>query len=1365
LLKVKIAVDPESYSTSIANDNLRRVRDFSYQSDEFHSAASFGSEDLNRPERTAPLSFGQERFWFLEQFDPGNPVHTVSGIIKIEGRLRIDLLERAFKELILRHEILRTRFIECDGRGLQIILPSNEFLLELPDDEEFHFTTTEAAIAEFADAFAELPFDLPQGSTMRAAIIQLVEDSHVAVVAMHHIVADGWSVQVLMKDLAAIYDALSNGCEPELEQLAVQYADYAVWQHERLDPAFLAREANYWRANLDDAPPSLLLATDRPRPPKQDARGGSFAFSLGVQLSSALFELAARERASIYMVLLAAYQIILAKLSAQQDVIIGSPVAGRMRPEFEQQIGFFVNSIALRGSVHDKQTLLEQIRHARRVAIAGLSHQEFPFEKVVEVVRTVRDVSRHPIFQAWLAYQNVPETEFQFADLTATFVGNAHVRAQFDVAMFIDKAESELACRLEYAADLFDPSTMERFGGHFRRVLEQMVSAPETLVGDLDLGGPEERRLVLEAWNDTARTVPPTCLHERFAAQAALTPTATALVCGDHELSYAELDAAANQLAHRLVALDVGPDVIVGLCLTRSPEMVIGLLGVLKAGGAYLPLDPDYPPERLAFMLEDAGVAVLLTQAALNEQLPSHHGRTVLLDTDWPTIAALPTEPPVVPASDPRELAYVIYTSGSTGRPKGVMINHSSLSNYLCWAVDAYALGPGSAVPVNTSFSFDATVTSLLAPLTAGGCVVLLPEGRDEIEALGLLLAERGCGLVKLTPSHLTALELLTPEAARPGAAQCLVIGGEALDMAHLRPWYERAPEVHLINEYGPTEATVGMVVHQAAASEGSGPVPIGRPIWNTRVYVLDANLMPVPLGAVGELYLAGAGLARGYLGRPGLTAERFVACPFGAPGERMYRTGDLARWRADGVLDYLGRRDDQVKVRGFRIELGEIEQALRAHGEVLQAAVLAQPDGDDLQLVAYAVARPGTSPDPQALRAHLGRVLPAYMVPQHYHWLDELPLTANGKLDRRALPVVQRGTQTAADRAPRTETELILAQVWAEVLGLERVGLTDNFFELGGDSIKAIRVLARSRKATGIRCGLNLMFEAPTVRDFAARLTAQVPSPTFDQTDDPTSPLVPLSQDGLAAPLFCIHPANGFSWVFTRMANSFNPPRPVYGLQATAFLDDEKFYTSIEDLAADYVRRMRAIQPKGPYNLLGYSFGGFVVHEMARQLLAEDEAIGLLCIGDTLASPEGERAERPDDVTLMNDLLDFLGLDGRTVGTGDAIDAVRLISFLKMHGQLPDEITTERAEAVIRMYLGLRDIGCAFDSAPVNCDVLYLSAGRDVNNGIDARASWERLVMGEIATLTLDCDHATMFAGPCLAAIVDRLQTELQGK
>ncbi|MFP2933297.1 amino acid adenylation domain-containing protein, partial [Pyxidicoccus sp. 3LG] len=1043
-------------------------------------------------DRALPLSFAQQRLWYLDRLEPGNVAYNNAVALILRGTLDAAALGRALNEVVRRHEILRTTFTMADSGGVQRIAPSLEvpiLLTEAPG-------ASEDAVERWAREQARRPFDLEAGPLLRVTMLRVHDAEHVLLLVLHHIVSDGWSAGVLMHELATLYAAFTQGRPPPLPELPVQYADYSVWQLEWMRGAELKAEQDWWRDVLADVP-VLRLPTDRPRPPVQTYPGARLPVTVPRPLVDALSAVGRREGATPFMVLMAAWQVLLHAYSGQEDFAVGTPVAGRNRPELEPLVGCFINSIALRADLSGDPTFAELIGRVRRASLGAFAHQDVPFEKLVEALHVARDLSHTPIFQTMLVLHNTPAPELSMSGVSIRSRLVPTGATKLDVMLDLVETREGLTGGLEYNTDLFDADSMSRLLGHLLRLLEDVAAAPERRLSRFSLLSEDERQRLLVTWNDTRTAFPDRAtVHDLFQDQVARTPDAVAVSMGDTRLTFRELEARANQLAHHLRRLDVRPGTLVGLCFRRSPDMVVALWAVLKAGGAYVPIDSAWPASRVAFLLEDTGLPVLLTEASLADALPVPSRGLLRLDADWERTAGREPMTPPGPLATADDLAYLIYTSGSTGQPKGVMVEHRGVVNYLCWALRAYGIDGGSGSPVHSPLSFDLTVTSLIAPLVAGRPVVLVQEEAG-VEGLGeALRSGSGFSLVKLTPTHLRMLaqQLRPGEAA--GRTHAFVIGGEALTAEDVAFWREHAPDTRLVNEYGPTETVVGCCIHTVGAADpASGAVAIGRPIANTRLYVLDAHLRPVPVGVPGELFIGGAGVARGYWRRPGLTAERFIPDGFSTePGARLYRTGDRVRWGADGRLEYLGRTDFQVKVRGYRIELGEIESELRAHPSVGEAVAVVRDDGPSgARLVAYVVppdARgSGEKPDPVALRVYLGERLPGYMVPSAIVALDALPLSANGKVIRRALPAPERQApeaRGAAASAPRTEVEEALVALWREVLGVERVGIHDDFFELGGDSILGLRIITRAR-AVGIELSPKQLFQHPTVARLAA--------------------------------------------------------------------------------------------------------------------------------------------------------------------------------------------------------------------------------------------------------------------------------------
>ena len=1031
-------------------------------------------------DRPLPLSFSQQRLWYLDQLEPGNVAYNNPSALRLSGPLDAAALERALNEVVRRHEALRTTFALEDSGPVQRIaeslaVPMPVVPLEAEGDRD-------AAIARWAREEARRPFDLAAGPLIRAALLRVDDSEHVLLVTPHHIVSDGWSAGVMMKELAVLYAAFVSGAASPLPELPVQYVDYAAWQHEWLRGPALEKELSWWKQTLADVP-VLRLSTDKPRPAVQSYRGAQHRFTVPRNVANALGALARREGSTPFMVLMAAYQVLLSRYSGQQDFAVGTAVAGRSRPEFESLVGCFINSLPLRADLSGDPSFVELLGRVRRTALDAFAHQEAPFEKLVDALHVSRDLGHSPIFQTLLVLHNIPMPTVQLAGLTLSGMDLHAGAAKLDLALELRETADGLWGGLEYNTDLFDAETISRMGGHFVRLLEGIAAAPEHRLSSLTLLSEAERRQLLLEWNPPQEAPSSATVLELFEAQVARTPDAPALADAGEVLSYRELAARAWRIASLLRRQGVGPEHVVALALERPTDVVSSILGTLAAGGAWLPLDISSPPERLRLVLEDAGARVVLTREAMTGRFVLGEGKAVL------AVESAASEPAVSlsPRPEPHHAAYVLFTSGSTGRPKGVVVEHRQLAHATRARFEVYG-APGVCVPLSP-FTFDASLAGLFWTLLHGGTLRFPEAGvMDDPRELAASLTRHGV-------THLIGVPVLYAQilAAAPAGGltslRAVSVGGEACPRELVRAHHEALPHTALFNEYGPTEATIWSTVHRVDPSD-TGPVPIGRAIPGARVYVLDERLQPVPVGVPGELYVGGAGVARGYLHRPELTSERFVADAFDtSPGARLYRTGDRVRWRKDGVLEFLGRQDGQVKVRGFRIETGEVEAALAAHSGLREVAVAAREDGrGGRRLVGYVVPHQRPGPTADALRAFLRERLPEYMVPSAFVEREALPRTRNGKVDVGALPApeLQPVARSAAYVAPRNELETQLARIWCEVLGVERVGMDDNFFELGGDSILSIQIVTRSGRA-GIELSPRQVFQNPTVARLAA--------------------------------------------------------------------------------------------------------------------------------------------------------------------------------------------------------------------------------------------------------------------------------------
>lgn len=1048
-----------------------------------------------------PLSFAQQRLWFLDQLMPGDPAYNMHLGLHMTGPLNREALEQGLNAIVQRHEALR---MTCAPDGSQQIihaarnaeLPFMDLKASLTGKD---YEEQQAIIAQVASEEARRPFDLVRGPLFRCLLLGLGAEEHILLLTLHHIIADGWSITILMQELMAFYRACCQGETDPLPALPVQYADYALWQRNWWQGAVVEQELSYWTQQLAGAPALLELPTDHPRPTLPTSRGTYLPFKLDDHLAQGIRALSRRENATVFMTLLTAFQVLLARYSGQEDIVVGTPVAGRNRSELEQLIGLFVNTLAIRAHISGTLSFREVLHQVRERCLSAYLHQNLPFEHLVEKLQPERLLGVNPLFQVMFVMQDTQLDDLALPDLVVHTMDTSRGTARFDLLLSFAETSSDINGYFEYNTDLFEAATIERMMHSLFSLLETVVTHPERRLSDVSLLPQSEQEKILVEWNATTAPLPEVSnVSTLFERQVMETPQATAVQYEERRQTYCELDQRANQLARLLQRQGVGLETRVGLYLERSLELPTAIIGVLKAGGVYVPFDPSYPEERIASMLQDAGITTMITQRNMVERLRrlAPDCELLCLDGISSELDRFGSDHLAVPI-DRENLAYILYTSGSTGAPKGTMITHGGLINYLSWSLQRYAVRDGSGAPVHSSLAFDLTVTSLFLPLLAGRTVHLLPSERS-IEALSeACISQDALSLIKITPSHLDLLRQYAQTQRSIDGTRFFIIGGEQLLGEKLAFWREHAPHTGFINEYGPTETVVGCCIYEVPSGPiASGPVPIGRPIANTQLFVLDRHLQPVPVGIVGELYVAGAGLARGYLHRAALTAERFIPHPFSTyPGARLYKTGDLVRYRSDGVLEFLGRNDHQVKVRGFRIELGEIENVLRQHPAVHDVAVIMREDRqDDKRLVAYLILRQDQAMDMQTIRQFLEQRLPSYMVPAYLLPIEEFPLTSNGKIEYRQLPAptIDRQDHKIGLAPSYTAIEKSIAACWQDVLQVEDVGLHKNFFDLGGHSLLLAQVHQRLKQHVQADITLVDLFQNPTIHTLAARIAAK---------------------------------------------------------------------------------------------------------------------------------------------------------------------------------------------------------------------------------------------------------------------------------
>ena len=1045
-----------------------------------------------------PLSFAQEGLWFLDQLEPNSSRYNVSRALRLRGQLAMKALQESLDAIVIRHEVLRTNFSAADGIPTQVIRQTSSVQLAFVDLSGLPTREREEKLQSFFDEQVQRPFDLIADLMLRPCLIRLTQADHILLLVLPHITSDGWSTDILCSELLSLYEAFLNGSPSPLPTLPIQYADYSIWQRERLKGEVLQEQLSYWTKALSGVP-LLDLTTDHPRSAALSCRNGSQSWRFSQALSEQLKALGYKRRSTLFMTLLAAFKTLLHRYTNQTDIVIAFPIANRRYVELEGLIGLFANTLLIRTVLSDDPTFLELLAHVRDGALGAYEHQDLPFEKLVQELQPERELSRNPLFQVMFQLRNYPSHPVRIRNLTIEpFALNSGI-AKFDLSLAMREDADGLSADMEFNADLFDGATIARMFGHLQTLLQSILADPGRRLSELQLLPDRERLQLVVDWNETSRDYPrDKCLHELFEEQVERTPDGVAVVFGSEQVSYRELNFRANQLARYLRAGGVGPESLVGVCLNRSTQMIVALLGVLKAGGAYVPLDPAYPRDRISFILDDTEAFLLLTEKCLIDEVRpqtftneagdrENHERkgsnTIFLDTDWGAIRRESQEN-LQYQGTAENLAYVIYTSGSTGTPKGVMIEHRNAVAFVSWAHSAFSKEDFAGVIASTSTCFDLSVFELFAPLTSGGRVILV----DNALALGQLDAAVAPTLINTVPSVMTELLGLKEF---PSTIRTANLAGEPLNTALVQEIYQQTNTQHVHDLYGPSETTTYSTY---ALRTGDGVQTIGRPIANSQIYILDRHMSPVPVGIPGELYIGGDGVARGYINRPQLTAEKFLANPFRAEeGGRLYKTGDLARYLPDGNIQFIGRVDNQVKIRGYRIELGEIEAVLTRHPQVTNAVVTVREDSPgDKRLVAYVVATEKEELQANELRQFLKTKLPDYMVPRAFINLASLPLTASGKINHKALPPPDEGELEVQKEfaAPRTQVEASLAQIWSEVLKLQKVGIHDNFFELGGHSLLATQVISRIRSAFNLEIPLRTLFESPTIDELAVAVT-----------------------------------------------------------------------------------------------------------------------------------------------------------------------------------------------------------------------------------------------------------------------------------
>ena len=1297
-----------------------------------------------------PLSFAQQRLWFVQQLEPDISAYYTPVGLKIKGFLNIEALQQAFATLVERHESLRTRFIVVGEVPVQIITQEWHFEMPLINLSDLSSSEQSIALQSVLRRESQRPFDLTTDLMLRTTLIRLTQDEHILLVVMHHIASDAWSRGLLNQEISKLYNCFPNKTSDSLLELPIQYADFAQWQRNWLQGDVLESQLSYWQQQLAGSLPILQLPTDRPRPPIQSYNGASLPLKLSQDLTNKLEVLSQQQGVTLFMTLVAAFHILLHRYTGQEDIIIGTAIANRNRQEVEGLIGFFANTLALRINLANHPSFQELLLKVKEICLDAYSHQDLPFEKLVEELQPERTLSHSPIFQVMFVFQNTPQETIKLADLTIEPINLKTQTAKFDLTLSLTETPAGLIGEWEYSTDLFDDATIARMNGHFQVLLEAIVANPDLEIGRLSILTEAEKHQLLVEWNDTKVEYPQDkCIHELFEEQVARTPENIAVVFEGEELTYRELNHRANQLAHYLQSLGVKPEVLVGICVKRSLEMIIGLLGILKAGGAYVPLDPSYPQERLAFMLADTQVPILLTQQSLVDKLPINKAVMICLDRDWEKISDH-SQDNLTCNAIADNLAYVSYTSGSTGQSKGVCTIHRGVvrlvknTNYanLTQKQTFLQLAP---------ISFDASTFEIWGGLLNGHKLVIFPAHTYSLAELGQAIQHYQITTLWLTTG---LFYLMVDERLEDlKSLDQLLVGGDVLSISHVHNFRQAVNNCHLINGYGPTENTTFTCCYliPELAQQGTS-VPIGRPITNTQVYILDSCLQPVPIGVLGEIYIGGDGLARGYLKRPELTAEKFIPNPFGSG--KIYKTGDIARYLPDGNIEFIGRIDNQVKIRGFRIELGEIEAVLRQHPNVLNVVAIVREDNlKDKRLIPYIVPQVQAILTQRELRQFLKQKLPEYMIPSAFVILDQLPLTPNGKIDRRALtaPEQIRPEPEETFIAPRNELEQQLTEVWEAILGIKSIGVRDNFFDLGGHSLLAVKLFAQIEKTFRINLPLAAIFHSPTVEQLANIICSQ-------GWTSPWYSLIPIQPKGSRPILFGIHHI-----YFQDLIRYLGEEQPVYALHYGISEPKDKALSlpKMEDLAAHYIEEMRSLQPQGLYFLMGLSVGGMVAYEMAQQLVAQGQEVALLALFDTLPKKRSNVKLLPFSQRLK--LLWNLGLSEfwTRVHFQIKIKFNRLLARYLPKTNMTEQVKSQYFPHTYTDY-PIKSLGDAYTPKSYSGTVVLFQA-IDSPNSITysfdpPEVQWGRLVNGELVIYKIPGNHTGILEEPNVQFLAQKL-------
>lgn len=1339
----------------------------------FHQArqAHAGKADIPAlgQQQPQPCSFAQQRLWLLEQLEPGSHAYTIPVFLRALGTLQLPALQQAIDAILRRHASLRTVFREPQGENqapLQVVLPPTALEMPVTDLSQLPEQEAEARIHTLAATAVKTPFDLAQGPLLRLHILKVSTQQHVLLLTLHHLIFDGLSLDIFLRELGVLYRAFSLQQPASLPELAIQYSDFSVWQRERLSGPYLQEQLTFWRQELEGAPPVLGLPTDHPRPTLQGYAGARQSLEIDTDTTCKLRTLSQQQGVTLFMTFHALLAILLARYTGKDDIVMGAPIANRNHQQLENLIGFFANTMVLRTTVQPEASFQELLTQIKNRALQAYKYQELPFEKLVDELKIERSLSHNPLFQVLFSFQNAHTEGFSLPGVDILPLAFDYTVSKFDLSIIVREYREKFTVILEYSTDLFEAGTIKRMLGHVQMLIQSAIQQPHKPIGHWNLLTQAEVRQ-LQAWNATTVDYPQDkTLVDSFEQQVKLTPDSVAVVYGAQQLTYQELNRQANQIAHHLLGHNVGAGTLVGLCLERSLETPAAILAILKAGAAYVPLDPHYPPERLAFMVNDSQMRLLLTQQTLLEYLPVLQTPLICLDSDWQAISRQPTQSPAIQA-EPGEPAYMIYTSGSTGLPKGVLISHRNLMHSTTARLRYYADSPLQRFLLLSSLAFDSSVAGIFWALGSGGTLVLPPPGAEkEVDTLTRLIAQNRVTHILLLPSlYQLMLQHAAPQLA---TLQSVIVAGEPCPPTLPRQHHQHLPQAHLYNEYGPTEGSVWSSVFRFPVGWQGAQAPIGSPIGNVQLYALDACRQPVPIGVAGELYIGGEGIAAGYWRRPELDAEKFVPNPFGSG--RLYRTGDQVRWQEDGNLVFLGRIDQQVKLRGFRLELSEIEAVLSQQTGIQEAVAALHGQQNQQSLVAYITLAPtpehGTDFSSSTLRRELQAKLPDYMVPAFFVVLEAFPLLPNGKINRQALPEPDRfSNQSRAYMHPRNSLELQLCQIWEKTLNLSPISVFDDFFDIGGDSLLAIRLTSRVNQHFGAQIALNTLFRSHTIEQLALFLRSDAAIVTQN------SPLVPLQPHGAKLPIFCVHAAGGIVFRYMQLAKliSVQYGHPFYGLQAKGIEPGETPYTSIETMAQHYVAAIRQARPQGPYLLAGWSMGGTVAFAMARLLENMGETVvGVIMID--APSPYIDAYETDDVDFLLERLEPAAGINiQEEVARQDSEQAQKqlIIEQKKQIGLLPPDITLEEAEQRLRVHKHHNRLLCHYrPTAVIDAGIAFIKATEEtrfdekMKNPIPA---WAELTRSGIIERESPGNHFNMFSNKHSPILAEKLHECLQ--